>query len=381
MPGLLDREKLVNNALDRLDRLERRMAAAENILSVRVFRPLVGEEGSLGNKAVTDTSLAIGLLTGPVEKLHIYDGILKVEGNGFEDVTGGTIYLQNKPSLAGVTPQDNDVVGLIRAIAVDDGGTNPIAVDLYFQITDVSEGTIDGAMRVVTQKDGADAFVFNLVRDRCGINELDPQAALDVAGSGDVAIFGDGSGVSRIIVDGAAGNAREARFSTGGSLRWSIQASSTAESGSNIGSELWFNRYSDAGSFLATAVKIQRSDGSVQVGSPTGGFKGTGTVNAVGVYDDNVLLTDYLFDLFYDGKMRPEDAKRHPDARLWSIPETAAFTEENRHLPTMPGRDEWEASGSKSVGELVTALWATVEQQQLQIFSLQKQIDELKAVN
>lgn len=117
-------------------------------------------------------------------------------------------------------------------------------------------------------------------------------------------------------------------------------------------------------------------DGSIVVGSPTGGAKGAGTVNAVGVYDDNVLLTDYLFDLFYDDRMRPDDTAKHPDARLWTIKEMANFTREHRHLPTMPGRDEWE-QGAKSLGELVTALWATVEQQQLQIYELEKRINEL----
>ena len=34
----------------------------------------------------------------------------------------------------------------------------------------------------------------------------------------------------------------------------------------------------------------------VQVGSPTGGDKGAGTLNANAVYDDNTLLTDYVFN-------------------------------------------------------------------------------------
>ena len=36
--------------------------------------------------------------------------------------------------------------------------------------------------------------------------------------------------------------------------------------------------------------------GGTVVGSPTGGDKGAGTINAQAVYDDNVLLTDYVFD-------------------------------------------------------------------------------------
>jgi len=39
----------------------------------------------------------------------------------------------------------------------------------------------------------------------------------------------------------------------------------------------------------------------IQVGAPTGGDLGTGTLNAVGVYDDNTLLTCYVFDEAING--------------------------------------------------------------------------------
>jgi hypothetical protein len=38
------------------------------------------------------------------------------------------------------------------------------------------------------------------------------------------------------------------------------------------------------------------------VGSPTGGNKGAGTINATAVYDDNTLLTDYVFEQYFLGK-------------------------------------------------------------------------------
>lgn len=118
-------------------------------------------------------------------------------------------------------------------------------------------------------------------------------------------------------------------------------------------------------------------DGSVVVGSPTGANKGAGTINAQAVYDDNTLLSDHILDLYYDGRVRQSDAVCFPKARLWNIEQTAVFTKQNRHLPTMPGRAEWESSGSKSLGKMITALWETVEQQQIMIFELN---DRLKAV-
>ena len=43
--------------------------------------------------------------------------------------------------------------------------------------------------------------------------------------------------------------------------------------------------------------------GGVILGSPTGGDKGVGTLNATAVYDDNTLLTCYVFDQFLDGSV------------------------------------------------------------------------------
>lgn len=385
MTTLLDLERKNNNLFDRLKRAEFLIAEIQQIIGTKLFHQVVpGDEGFLGNRAYSTAWLSLGWPPANVEKLHVYDGNLKVEGNGFEDVTGGTIYLQNKPSLKGASPADNDVAGLIRALAINDAGNPIIIADMYFQCTDVTEGSEDGAVRIVTQKDYNDAFVFNLVRDRMGINELDPVATAHISGdlfvdaAGLVAAFGNGTGSSQVTFNGAAGQVRDFIYSSGGSSRWILRVDGTSESGSNAGSDFVINRRSDAGSSLGNAVSIRRSDGAVQVGSPTGGYKGSGTINAQAVYDDNTLLTDWLFDLYYDGRMRAEDAEKHPGARIWSIPETAAFAQQNRHLPTMPGRAEWEANGSKSVGQLVTALWETVEQQQLQIIELHERLEALE---
>jgi hypothetical protein len=104
--------------------------------------------------------------------------------------------------------------------------------------------------------------------------------------------------------------------------------------------------------------------GGVQIGQPTGGNKGAGTLNAVAVYDDNVLLTDYVFE---DGYKLP------------SIPEMAAFFTARKHLPTIPGREEWEKSGSFSVGQIATRLWETVEAQAIYISQLHNRLAAIGA--
>ncbi len=115
-------------------------------------------------------------------------------------------------------------------------------------------------------------------------------------------------------------------------------------------------------------------DGSLVVGNPTGGAKGVGTINAVAVYDDNVLLTDYVFDKYFDGTVRPQDMDTHSNYNMLSIDEMGAFVANNRHLPTIAGRDEWIASGKFSLGALVTDIWETTETNSLYILELNNKL-------
>lgn len=56
------------------------------------------------------------------------------------------------------------------------------------------------------------------------------------------------------------------------------------------------------GTTLAQAFKIFDT-GGVNIGAPTGGDKGVGTLNAVGVYDDNTLLTDIVGEFLSTGRI------------------------------------------------------------------------------
>jgi len=115
---------------------------------------------------------------------------------------------------------------------------------------------------------------------------------------------------------------------------------------------------------------------AVVVGSPTGGNKGAGTINAQAVYDDNALLTDYVFDKRFDGEVKPEDHQAHGDYQMESLDEMIDFIEQERHLPTMIGREEWKRKGRASLGQLVNQLWETVETQALYIKQLKETQDQ-----
>lgn len=73
--------------------------------------------------------------------------------------------------------------------------------------------------------------------------------------------FGLGTGNVQLAIDGGAGSTRYMNFFSGGNLRWQIGASSGAETGSNAGSSLVFNSYSDAGSYIASPFSVDRQGG------------------------------------------------------------------------------------------------------------------------
>gem|GEM_PF-1389482 len=120
----------------------------------------------------------------------------------------------------------------------------------------------------------------------------------------------------------------------------------------------------------ATANQSVTVNGALVVGNPTGGSKGEGTINATAVYDDNVLLTDYVFDKYFDGQVRVEDRPLHGDYKMLTMDEMKQYVQTNRHLPTIPGREEWEKSGKFSLGKLVNHLWETSETQGLYVAEL-----------
>jgi hypothetical protein len=140
-----------------------------------------------------------------------------------------------------------------------------------------------------------------------------------------------------------------------------------------------------AASTAASVMDVKTSStnvqfyGGLQIGAPAGGFKGVGTINAVGLYTGGtgpMAAPDWIFDLAYDGHMQPSDAERHPDTRLWSISETAVWTCEHRHLPSMPARATLE--GAQSIEHKILATWETVERQALHIFELDRRLAALE---
>jgi hypothetical protein len=220
--------------------------------------------------------------------------------------------------------------------------------------------------------------------------------------------IGDGTASVGISLNGAAGAVRNFVIHTSSTPRWVIRGDASAESGANAGTDLQILNRADNGTQISVAAAIRRSDGSVVIGSPSGSFKGAGSLNAQAVYDDNVLLTCYAIEAELTGKVtkaRWDDSALNrelpqPDGKIQVEVTThkpaARFTaraaellnpksygqswKTTGHLPAMPSPAEWDASGKKmGVGDIVQRLWETVECQAIHIDKLLARIEALEA--
>lgn len=108
------------------------------------------------------------------------------------------------------------------------------------------------------------------------------------------------SGDANGYISAVSGNGATFRWGTwtgsAFSDRWLFGKDTTAESGSNAGSDFVIYRYSDAGGFLATLMSASRADGSVNwrgglySNGVTGGSKGNGTLNFGTLYEGGTSL-------------------------------------------------------------------------------------------
>jgi hypothetical protein len=97
---------------------------------------------------------------------------------------------------------------------------------------------------------------------------------------------------TRMVMDGDAGQSKIITFRTSGLQRFGMYVNSTAESGSNVGSDFQVRAYNDAGTLLSTPLFIKRSTGNVGVNTITPAYKldVNGTSRFVGnaIYDASV---------------------------------------------------------------------------------------------
>ncbi|MHC4752866.1 MAG: hypothetical protein ACYTFW_23725 [Planctomycetota bacterium] len=92
----------------------------------------------------------------------------------------------------------------------------------------IFQPTTDSAdfFQVLDADGGTPILNIDSTNERVGILTATPAARLDIASTGVVAIFGDGSSLAQIAFDGAAGSVRDMIFRSGGSNRWIFRVNS-----------------------------------------------------------------------------------------------------------------------------------------------------------
>lgn len=145
----------------------------------------------------------------------------------------------------------------------------------------------------------------------------------------------------------------------------------------------------DASSTTSPQIKVRDSvgdtifviatDGGIIIGSGvTGLSKGKGTINAKGVYDDGLALSDNEFAKYFGRPLKKGRNVSKP-SQYRTLYETRRFVADSLHLPLMPGSKEWQSRGGKvSLGEMQTRMWKTLEQAFLHTMELYDKIDLLE---
>lgn len=127
--------------------------------------------------------------------------------------------------------------------------------------------------------------------------------------------------------------------------------------------------------------------GQMVCGGATGGAKGAGTINAKAVYDDDVILTDYVFDKFLgiEKQYSPRVAALHGglDPAMFKVENYAAHWRKTQALYGMPSLDDCIDGIVKehSLGAMNQKLWQTAELHAIHIGSLHDDVEDLKREN
>jgi hypothetical protein len=151
-------------------------------------------------------------------------------------------------------------------------GTDVQAFDSGLNTLTVPDNTTISAFGA-TLIDDADA---SAARTTLGLGSIATETATNFARTDGAEVFTstvDVQGTVTVNKDGAAedgafevdtdpGYAGFVGFKTDGNLRWVVGKNSVAEGGSGAGSNFFVDRYNDAGSYLGTALTIERSSGN-----------------------------------------------------------------------------------------------------------------------
>jgi hypothetical protein len=128
------------------------------------------------------------------------------------------------------------------------------------------------------------------------------------------------------------------------------------------------------GTYLSTYAFLVTYGGGVQVGAPTGGDRGAGSINvAADIYKNDTAYTnpDYVFELHFRGSA-PGYCRRGYEG-LMPLRDVERFTRSNCHLPGIK-------RGASGLFERADMVLEKIEEIYLYLFDHQEKIDEILSV-
>lgn len=161
--------------------------------------------------------------------------------------------------------------------------------DAWNAVTDVITATRSGMTLTGLNFGRRPTFAGNLAWDAGNFN---PSAYLPNAGgvlSGWLTIdTSSSSNDSVMFMRSIAGRAKYVSYQTGNSTRWQCGVNGTAESGSNAGSDWYFSRFADNGTYIDDPIVINRASGNIQLkGRTDGGAVPAGKIGEVLTFNSN----------------------------------------------------------------------------------------------
>jgi hypothetical protein len=144
-----------------------------------------------------------------------------------------------------------------NTIPLLDGANTWSGAQTFAAATVFNEAGADIDQRMEGDTD-ANLFFLDASTDRIGIGTATPSVKLDVIGNTRIA-----SGVDNyLFLDAAAGSEDAVVFRTAAANRWYVGKNTTAEGGSDAGSNFIIRGYNDAGTSLGDYLTIVRSSGN-----------------------------------------------------------------------------------------------------------------------
>jgi hypothetical protein len=151
----------------------------------------------------------------------------------------------------------------------------------FFADTSAESGANAGSNLIIGAFNDAGAYAGPLIVGNRATRVVTISASL-----GNTTLGQDTGITAQFTLNGPAGLGKQILFRSASSSRWIMQATATAESGGNVGSDFNLFRYDDTGTSLGSAFSIIRSTGATTIpgaltlsngGSFAGTFSGTHT--------------------------------------------------------------------------------------------------------